>query len=129
VVALLADAFALAGDRLAVSFSPAVASVLEQLLQAWSFLAVPLLRGAVTLCMVMSVIVLAEKFFLGSVSAAANVFRRRRRQPGTVTGVRGGVHQAVPILRDEEAGGGAAAFPMVLVQIPMYNEREVRTHA
>jgi hypothetical protein len=125
LVAAAGDAFALAVDRLALSFSPAVASVLEQLLRAWSFLAVPLLRGAVTLCMAMSVMVLAEKVFLGSVSAAANVFRRRRRRLGTETGVRGGVHPAVPLLWDEEAGGGTAAFPMVLVQIPMYNEREV----
>ena len=34
---------------------------------------------------------------------------------------------------DEEAGlvgggGGSAAFPVVLVQIPMYNEREVSSH-
>jgi beta-mannan synthase len=120
LVAAAGDAFALAVDRLAVSFSSAVASVLEQLLRAWSFLAVPLLRGAVTLCMVMSVMVLAEKVFLGSVSAAANVVRRRRRRPGR------DVDPAV--LRDAEAGG-SAAFPMVLVQIPMYNEREVRTRA
>jgi beta-mannan synthase len=103
-----------------------VDTVLEQLLRAWSFLAVPLLTGAVTLCMIMSVMVLAEKVFLGTVSAAANLFRsRRRRRPGKGRSARRGVDPAV--LRDEEAGGGdSAAFPMVLVQIPMYNEREVR---
>jgi beta-mannan synthase len=105
-----------------------VDSVLEQLLRAWSFLAVPLLTGAVTLCMIMSVMVLAEKVFLGTVSAAANLFRsRRRRRPGKGRSARRGVDPAV--LLDEEAGGGggSTAFPMVLVQIPMYNEREVRT--
>ncbi|CAM0885168.1 unnamed protein product [Alopecurus aequalis] len=107
------DALASAVDWLTVSFFPAVAVVGEQLLRAWSWLALPLLRGAVTLCMAMSVMVLAEKVLLGAVSAAASVLRRRR---GCGRGA---------IVRDEEAGDSAAAFPMVLVQIPMYNEREV----
>ncbi|XP_071683776.1 probable glucomannan 4-beta-mannosyltransferase 6 [Lolium perenne] len=124
LLASAGDAFALEVNRLVVSFSPVVDSVLDQLLRAWSFLAVPLLRGAVTLCMVMSVMVLAEKVFLGTVSGVANVFGRRRRRPGKGRSVRRGVDPAV--LQDAEAGGGgSAAFPMVLVQIPMYNEREV----
>ncbi|CAM0885165.1 unnamed protein product [Alopecurus aequalis] len=115
LLAAAGDTFALAVDWIAVSFSPAVAAVLEQLLRAWSALAVPLLRGAVTLCMAMSVMVLAEKVFLGMVNAAANVLRRKET----------GRSVDPAVVRDEEAGGGsAAAFPMVLVQIPMYNERE-----
>ncbi|KAK1669908.1 hypothetical protein QYE76_058067 [Lolium multiflorum] len=126
LLASAGDAFALEVNRIVVSLSPVVDTVLEQLLRAWSFLAVPLLTGAVTLCMAMSVMVLAEKVFLGTVSAAANLFRsRRRRRPGKGRSARRGVDPAV--LLDEEAGGGggSAAFPMVLVQIPMYNEREV----
>uniref|UniRef100_A0A8I6WWJ3 glucomannan 4-beta-mannosyltransferase n=1 Tax=Hordeum vulgare subsp. vulgare TaxID=112509 RepID=A0A8I6WWJ3_HORVV len=105
-------------DRLTVSLSPAVVAFLRRLLRAWSALSVPLLRGAVMLCMGMSLMVLAEKVLLGTVSAAANVLRRRQRRPAT---------HDVPVQPDVEAGGGSSAcfFPMVLVQIPMYNEREV----
>uniref|UniRef100_A0A453GML8 Glycosyltransferase 2-like domain-containing protein n=1 Tax=Aegilops tauschii subsp. strangulata TaxID=200361 RepID=A0A453GML8_AEGTS len=66
----------------------------------------------------MSVMVLAEKVLLGTASAAAKLLSRRRR-PG---------RRDVPVEPDVEAGGGggsSACFPMVLVQIPMYNEREV----
>ncbi|KAI5002101.1 hypothetical protein ZWY2020_026751 [Hordeum vulgare] len=105
-------------DRLTVSLSPAVVAFLRRLLRAWSALSVPLLRGAVMLCMAMSLMVLAEKVLLGTVSAAANVLRRRQRRPA---------RHDVPVQPDVEAGGGSSAcfFPMVLVQIPMYNEREV----
>ncbi|VAH85251.1 unnamed protein product [Triticum turgidum subsp. durum] len=116
--AMLAEALAVAVDRLPASFPPAVAAFLRLLLRAWGALSVPLLRGAVMLCMAMSLMVLAEKVLLGTVSAAAKLLRRRRR-PG---------RRDVPVQPDVEAGGGggsSACFPMVLVQIPMYNEREV----
>lgn len=115
------EAFASAADRLTVSFPPAVAAFLRLLLRAWGALSVPLLRGAVMLCMAMSVMVLAEKVLLGTASAAAKLLSRRRR-PG---------RRDVPVEPDVEAGGGggsSACFPMVLVQIPMYNEREVRIY-
>lgn len=119
--AMLAEALAVAVDRLPASFPPAVAAFLRLLLRAWGALSVPLLRGAVMLCMAMSLMVLAEKVLLGTVSAAAKLLRRRRR-PG---------RRDVPVQPDVEAGGGggsSACFPMVLVQIPMYNEREVRIY-
>ncbi|KAM3354655.1 hypothetical protein ACQJBY_025399 [Aegilops geniculata] len=107
------EALAVAVDRLTVSFPPAVAAFLRLLLRACGALSVPLLRGAVMLCMAMSLMVLAEKVLLGSVSAAAKLLRRRRRP-------------AVPPRDEENADGSSSAcFPMVLVQIPMYNEREV----
>jgi beta-mannan synthase len=62
----------------------------------------------------MSVILLAEKVFLGVISAAVNVLRRRSGRP----------YKCDPIVQDDETG--SAACPMVLVQIPMYNEKEVR---
>jgi beta-mannan synthase len=88
------------------------------LLRAWeqvrSGLVVPLLKAAVVACAIMSVIVLAEKVFLGMVSLAVKLLRRR---PGRM-------YRCDPIVpQDKEAG--SAAFPMVLVQIPMYNEKEV----
>ncbi|XP_051196694.2 probable glucomannan 4-beta-mannosyltransferase 6 [Lolium perenne] len=61
----------------------------------------------------MSVILLAEKVFLGVISAAVNVLRRRSGRP----------YKCDPIVQDDETG--SAACPMVLVQIPMYNEKEV----
>ncbi|CAM0944205.1 unnamed protein product [Alopecurus aequalis] len=94
-------------------FSP----VLEQLLRAWRQvrvdLLVPLLNAAVALCVVMSVILLAEKVFLGVISAAVKLLRRRPER----------LYKCDPVVEDDEAG--SAAFPMVLVQIPMYNEKEV----
>ncbi|XP_066332523.1 probable glucomannan 4-beta-mannosyltransferase 6 isoform X1 [Miscanthus floridulus] len=101
-----------------LSFPATIAAFVEALLQAWAEvragLLVPLLRAAVLLCTAMSVIVLAEKVFLGTVSS---VMKLRRRRPWRV-------YRCDPIARpdkDEEA----AAYPMVLVQIPMYNEKEV----
>lgn len=109
------DAFMRADDLL--FFSPTVAAVLEQLFQAWRQvrvqLLVPLLRAAVVLCMVLSVIALTEKVFLGMVSSVMKVLRRRPSR----------LYRCDPIVQDEEAG--STAFPMVLVQIPMYNEKEV----
>ncbi|KAJ1265404.1 hypothetical protein BS78_08G074300 [Paspalum vaginatum] len=105
------------------TFSPSpapsvvVPTVSEQLLQAWELVriavVVPLLRAMVVVCVAMSVIVLAEKLLLGSVSSVAKVLRRRPAK----------LYRCDPIVADEETG--SAAFPMVLVQIPMYNEKEV----
>ncbi|XP_062220272.1 probable glucomannan 4-beta-mannosyltransferase 6 [Phragmites australis] len=99
-------------------FFPTIAAVVELSLRAWrqvrTELLVPLLRAAVVACTVMSVIVLAEKVFLGTVSSVMKVLRRR---PGRM-------YKSDPIVQqDEEAG--STAFPMVLVQIPMCNEKEV----
>ncbi|TVU28500.1 hypothetical protein EJB05_20019 [Eragrostis curvula] len=97
----------------------AAAAMARLLLQAWeevrSELVVPLLRAALVVCMVMSVIVLAEKVFLGIVSAAVNLLRRRPEK----------LYRCDPIVQHEDQEDGSAAFPMVLVQIPMYNEEEV----
>lgn len=60
-------------DRLTISFWPPVAAALQ--LRAWSALSMPLLRGTVMLCMAMSVMVLAQMVFLGTVSAAVKMRR------------------------------------------------------
>uniref|UniRef100_A0A0E0K565 glucomannan 4-beta-mannosyltransferase n=1 Tax=Oryza punctata TaxID=4537 RepID=A0A0E0K565_ORYPU len=105
------------GDRLLVADT--VAAVVESLVQAWRQvrmeLLVPLLRGAVVACMVMSVIVLAEKVFLGVVSAVVKLLRRRPAR----------LYRCDPIVVEDDDEAGPASFPMVLVQIPMYNEKEV----
>jgi beta-mannan synthase len=111
--------FRASDDRL--SFSPAIAAAVEWWVHAWGTvraeLLVPLVRAAVLICMVMSVIVLAEKVFLGAVSSVVKLLRRR---PGRV-------YRCDPIAsRPDEEADGSEAYPMVLVQIPMYNEKEVR---
>ncbi|XP_040376429.1 probable glucomannan 4-beta-mannosyltransferase 6 [Oryza brachyantha] len=104
-----------ASDRLLAA--PTVAEAVESLVRAWRQvrveLLVPLLRGAVVMCVVLSVIVLAEKVFLGVVSSVVKVLRRRPSR----------LYRCDPVVEDKEAG--SASFPMVLVQIPMYNEKEV----
>uniref|UniRef100_A0A0D9VKY9 glucomannan 4-beta-mannosyltransferase n=1 Tax=Leersia perrieri TaxID=77586 RepID=A0A0D9VKY9_9ORYZ len=106
---------AVVGDQLLVADT--VAAVVESLVQAWrqvrTELLVPLLRGAVVMCMVLSVIVLAEKVFLGVVSLVAKLLNRRPAR----------LYRCDPVVEDDEAG--SASFPVVLVQIPMYNEKEV----
>uniref|UniRef100_A0A0E0CRF5 glucomannan 4-beta-mannosyltransferase n=1 Tax=Oryza meridionalis TaxID=40149 RepID=A0A0E0CRF5_9ORYZ len=105
------------GERLLVADT--VAAVVESLVQAWRQvrveLLVPLLRGAVVACMVMSVIVLAEKVFLGVVSAVVKLLRRRPSR----------LYRCDPVVVEDDDEAGRASFPMVLVQIPMYNEKEV----
>lgn len=91
---------------------------------AWvrALLVVPAVRALVALSLAMTVMILAEKLFVCAVCLAVRVLRlrpeRRYRWEPIV---------ASPAGDEEEAGG--ARHPMVLVQIPMYNEREVRTES
>ncbi|RRT46668.1 hypothetical protein BHE74_00032767 [Ensete ventricosum] len=79
--------------------------------RAW--VAVPLLRLAVFACLIMSTMVLVEKVSMGLITLYAKVFRRRPAR----------IYKCDPLTEDEEMG--PLAYPMVLVQIPMYNEKEV----
>ena len=83
--------------------------------------AAPLLRLAVSLCLAMSAMLLAEKAYMAAAVLAMRLLGRRpeRRYRCEPIRDRDGDDD------DLEAGGGGAAYPMVLVQIPMYNEREV----
>lgn len=75
---------------------------------------VPLLRLAVLICLAMSLMLFVEKVYMAVVIVLIRLFRRR---PETS-------YKWEPMGEDPEAGN--AAYPMVLVQIPMYNEKEVR---
>ncbi|CAL5023487.1 unnamed protein product [Urochloa decumbens] len=101
--------------------------------EAWSQVRapviVPLLRLAVAVCLTMSVLLFLERMYMGIVIAAVRLFRfrpdRRYRcdplpedQARTLAGTRYGPAEDDPEL-------GSSAFPSVLVQIPMFNEREV----
>ncbi|CAD6202285.1 unnamed protein product [Miscanthus lutarioriparius] len=84
----------------------------------------PALEAAVWACLAMSVMLVLEVCYM-SVSSfvAVNLLRRtperRYRWEPMPSGTAGGQQD------DEEAAVGGEAYPMVLVQIPMYNEREV----
>ncbi|MQM05894.1 hypothetical protein Taro_038711 [Colocasia esculenta] len=73
----------------------------------------PALRFAITTCLVLLLMQLFEKLFLAVVCIYVKVFRRKPEK----------VYKWDPLTEDEELGN--AAYPMVLVQIPMYNEKEV----
>ncbi|KAL6661357.1 hypothetical protein ACP70R_000741 [Stipagrostis hirtigluma subsp. patula] len=89
------------------------------------FVLVPAVKLLVFLSLAMTVMILVEKLFVCAVCLAVKAFRlkperRYRWEPIA----------ASSSSEDEEAGngnggGGGAVHPMVLVQIPMYNEREV----
>ncbi|KAL6660186.1 hypothetical protein ACP70R_002308 [Stipagrostis hirtigluma subsp. patula] len=89
----------------------------------------PALQAAVWACMAMSVMLVLEVAYMSLVSFVAvkllrRVPERRYKWEPMPDGSGSGSGKEL----DEEAavgGGGREAFPMVLVQIPMYNEREV----
>ncbi|KAL5743127.1 hypothetical protein ACOSP7_029859 [Xanthoceras sorbifolium] len=76
-------------------------------------LIVPLLRVAVFVCLVMSLMLFIERVYMGIVIVLLKLFGRRPEKR----------YRWEPIKDDVEFGN--SAYPMVLVQIPMYNEREV----
>ncbi|KAG6501749.1 hypothetical protein ZIOFF_041632 [Zingiber officinale] len=76
-------------------------------------LIVPLLRVAVFLCLAMSIMLVAEKIYM---AAVITFIKLRGRRPEKV-------YKWEPMSDDLELG--SSAYPMVLVQIPMFNEKEV----
>ncbi|CAD6337133.1 unnamed protein product [Miscanthus lutarioriparius] len=101
---------------------PASGSGGEALRAAWdaarAAAVAPALAAASWVCLALSAMLLADAVFL----AAASLLARRRpyRAPGPII--------AGPTAEEEdgdEEAGRSVGYPMVLVQIPMYNEREV----
>ncbi|KAK8371294.1 hypothetical protein V6Z12_A01G236700 [Gossypium hirsutum] len=76
-------------------------------------LIVPLLKLAVVVCLIMSVMLFLERVYMGIVIALVKLFGRKPDKR----------FKWEAIKDDVELGN--SAYPMVLVQIPMYNEREV----
>ena len=76
-------------------------------------LIVPLLKVAVVLCLIMSLMLFIERVYMGIVISLVKLFGRKPQKR----------YKYEPIKDDLELGN--SAYPMVLVQIPMYNEREV----
>ena len=74
----------------------------------------PLLQFAINVCLVMVTMLFVERMFMCGVMVFVKLLRRT---PETQ-------YKWEPI-NDSDVEFGNAAYPMVLVQIPMYNEREV----
>ncbi|XP_054803434.1 glucomannan 4-beta-mannosyltransferase 9-like [Prosopis cineraria] len=76
-------------------------------------LIVPLLRIAVALCLIMSLLLFFERVYMGLVITFVKLLGRKPEKR----------YKWEAMKDDVELGN--SAYPMVLVQIPMYNEREV----
>uniref|UniRef100_A0A7N0RHD9 glucomannan 4-beta-mannosyltransferase n=1 Tax=Kalanchoe fedtschenkoi TaxID=63787 RepID=A0A7N0RHD9_KALFE len=84
--------------------------------QARAPLVVPLLKMAVGVCLVMSVMLFLERVYMGVVIVLVKLLRRRPER----------MFKWEPIKDDtDDVEAGNSSYPMVLVQIPMYNEKEV----
>ena len=95
-----------------------VNSIIDQILMLWKFikppLVVPLLRLMVIICLVMSVMLFVERVYMGIVKLFIMLLRRKPEK-----------NYKWEAMQAEDLELGSSAYPMVLVQIPMYNEKEV----
>lgn len=91
--------------------------IVDQLGMPWDFgkvpLVVPLLKLMVNICLVMSVMLFLDRVYMGIVKLFIKLLRRKPEKN----------YKWEAMKDDIELG--SSAFPMVLVQIPMYNEKEV----
>lgn len=76
-------------------------------------LIVPVLTVCVYICLAMSIMVFLERLYMGVVIVLVKLFWKKPEKR----------YKWEAMKDDLELGN--AAFPMVLVQIPMFNEREV----
>ncbi|MBA0692404.1 hypothetical protein Goari_009970 [Gossypium aridum] len=76
-------------------------------------LVVPVLKVLVVLCLAMSVMLFIERVYMGIVMVFVQLFRRKPEK----------MYKWEPMKDDVELGN--LGYPMVLVQIPMYNEKEL----
>ncbi|RWW18541.1 hypothetical protein GW17_00017465 [Ensete ventricosum] len=109
VLGLLASLWSPSLEELKLSFT------WKQAADAWVLVranvVAPVLQVAVALCMLMSVMLVSEKILMGATSLFAKLFRWRPQRR----------YKYHSMGEDMEVG-----YPMVLVQIPMYNEKQVR---
>lgn len=99
------------------TFSGVHDDMTEQFLIIWGQikapLIVPLLNVAVFLCLAMSAMLFVERVYMAVVITLVKIFGRKPDKR----------YKWEPLKDDLEHGN--SAYPMVLVQIPMFNEREV----
>ncbi|KAE9621778.1 hypothetical protein Lal_00032360 [Lupinus albus] len=103
---ILPEAFQGAKDDITMQFSLIWSQIKAPLI-------VPLLRISVVLCLCMSVMMLIERVYMGIVISLVKLFGRKPEKR----------YKWEPMKDDVELGN--SSYPMVLVQVPMYNEREV----
>lgn len=103
---ILPDAFQGARDDISMQLEIIWAQIKAPLI-------VPLLRISVVLCLIMSLMLFIERVYMGIVIVLIKLFGRKPEKR----------YKWEAIKDDVELGN--SAYPMVLVQIPMYNEREV----
>lgn len=83
-----------------------------------SLLIVPMFRCLVAICLVISLLVFVESLYMNIVVIYVKLFKRKPEK----------IYKWEAMQEDMELGNDQN-FPMVLVQIPMYNEREVFNHS
>lgn len=81
--------------------------------QTRTTLVVPLLRIIIFVCLALSFMLFVERLYMGIVIAFVKLFRRKPEKR----------YKWEPLKGDLELGN--SSYPMVLVQIPMCNEKEV----
>lgn len=80
------------------------------------FVFIPILKFLVTLCLVMSLLLFIERVYMSIVVVIVKLLRRTPEK----------VHKW-EALKDDDLEVANTNYPMVLIQIPMYNEKEVIT--
>ncbi|TVU05737.1 hypothetical protein EJB05_48918, partial [Eragrostis curvula] len=86
--------------------------------QVRAFVLVPAIWLLVVVSLTLTVMIMVEKLFILAVFIVVKVFRLRPERRYRWEPIAGAGED------DEEEAGNSAKYPMVLVQIPMYNERE-----
>ncbi|KAG5577932.1 hypothetical protein H5410_058066 [Solanum commersonii] len=77
-------------------------------------LLVPLLKSAVYICIAMELMLFVERLYMGIVIVLVKIFMKKPDKR----------YKWIP-MSDDDLEIGSADFPKVLVQIPMFNEKEV----
>ncbi|CAA7020365.1 unnamed protein product [Microthlaspi erraticum] len=82
--------------------------------QARAVVVLPIFKFLVALCLIMSVMLFVEVMYMGLVVVYVKLFKRTPEK----------IYKW-EAMEEDDVESGSANFPMVLVQIPMYNEKKV----
>jgi beta-mannan synthase len=92
--------------------------IIGEIIYIWKqtriFVFIPILKCLVTICLVMSLLLFIERVYMSIVVVFVKLLRRTPEK----------VHKWEPI-NDDDLELANTNYPMVLIQIPMYNEKEV----
>ncbi|CAN1171542.1 Glucomannan 4-beta-mannosyltransferase 2 [Linum perenne] len=106
---MIPEALQLSRDDILIQFS-----LMWELIKAP--LIVPLLRFGVVVCLIMSLMLFCERVYMGIVIVMVKLFFKKPDER----------YNWRPLEEEEDMeSGGGSSFPSVLIQIPMFNEREV----